>query len=826
MNISVSWLRDLVPGLRQSPREIADRLSTTAVVVDEIVPVGEGLEDVRVARVLEVSAHPDADRLLLCRVDVGEGEPVEVVCGAPVVEEGALYPYVGPGGRLPGGMEIEVREIRGRTSRGMLCSEKELGLGPDAGGIMRLTSELEPGEPLSDALELPDARLVLDVTPNRVDLACHVGVAREVAPGGQSELVLPRFAEVEWEPEWTEHESSADVDGVTVSVDAPDRCERYLGAVVRGVEVGPSPPWLASRLRAIGARPVNNVVDATNFVLHERNQPLHAFDLAAVRGPELRARAAAAGETLRTLDGRERELSPGMTVIADAEGPVALAGVMGGEETEVTGETTDVFLECASFDTRATRRTAAEAELSTDASYRFERGIDRRGLEDALQRCVELVLTVAGGRAGSRAVRVGRPAPEPRVLELRPGRVETVLGRSFGPGELQRLLDPLGFETWTSLDDDGGAVLACQVPGWRRDVTREIDLVEEVARRHGYESFPSEVRAFRPSSVPDDPRWRRSERVRELLHGRGLLEARSSSLVGAEEADPEGPVELRRPLSADEGYLRGSLVAVLLRRLEHNWARGQEDVRLYEIGTTFRREPPEEWPGGRLATPRYGEELRVGLAVTGRRAPEHWSGPSSAWDVWDLKGLAADVAEGLCRAGVTPLSGEGAWDLARRFAAERWIGGEAFGIVRDGVPLGIGGRIRPEAVDAPPWADPVWGLEFRLDAVQAGEEGRDVHRPLSEYPPVHRDVAVTVPRHVEAAEVERDLQEGAPEWLESVRLFDVYEGEEIPADRRSLAYRLRFRAGGRTLEDDEVEEAVSRIVDRLESRHDARLRES
>lgn len=821
MNISVNWLRDLVPGLQKDPDELAERLSATAVVVDEVVRVGQGLDDVRVARVTEVRPHPDADRLVLCRVDPGDGEEVEVVCGAPDVVEGALYPYVPPGGRLPGGMEIEEREIRGQPSRGMLCSEKELEVGPDAAGIMRLAADLEPGTSVGEALELPDARLVLDLTPNRVDLACHVGVAREVAPGGRSEVVLPHFQETEWTPRWEEHESAVQAGGVTVAVDAPERCDRYLGAVVRGVEVGPSPSWLAARLRAIGARPVNNVVDATNYVLHELNQPLHAFDLSEIEGDEIRVRRGEAGEAIRTLDGEEREVGPGSTVIADAGGPVALAGVMGGAESEVGASTSDVFIECASFDPSATRRTAGEAGLSTDASYRFERGIDATGLEAALVRCVELILTVAGGRAEPVAARVGRPPPEPKVVELRPSRVEEVLGREFPPGELQRLLDPLGFESWSGVGEDGEATVACQVPGWRNDVSREIDLVEEVARRHGYENFPSERRAFRPSSVPDDPRWARADRVRGLMHGRGMLEARSSSLVSEEEADPEGPVELLHPLSADEAYLRGSVVAVLLRRLEHNYARGEGDVRLYEIGAVFRQEPSEEWIDEDHASPRYGEERRVGFVVTGRRAPEQWTGSGEPFDVWDLKGLASRVEE-ICEGELRPVSGDDAWEIASRFAAGRWIGSDVFGLVRDGVPLGIAGRVRPEAVESPPWAHPVWAMEFRLDAVR--EEPAPRYRPLSTFPPVRRDLAVTVPAETTAREVDGTLRDAAPEWLEEATLFDVYEGGELPEGRRSLAYRLRFRAPDRTLQDEDVDEAVEEIVDRLESRLDARLR--
>lgn len=816
MNISVNWLRDLVPGLTRDARDVAERLSMRAVPVEEVVRVGEGLEGVRVARVLEAEPHPDADRLTLCRVDAGDEEPLDVVCGAPEVLEGSFYPWIAPGGSLPDGPTIEVREIRGRESHGMLCSEKELGLGRDASGILRLAGELEPGQPLGEALGLPDDRLVLDLTPNRVDLAGHVGVAREVAPGGTAEVVLSRFGS--WEPTWSDHESSASVGGVSVTVESPERCDRYLGAVVRGVEVGPSPAWLEGRLRAIGIRPVNNVVDATNYVLHELNQPLHAFDLSELAGPEVRVRPARDGEPIRTLDGREHELSPAHTVIADAEGPVALAGVMGGEDSEVSADTTDVFVECASFDPSATRRTARGAELSTDASYRFERGIDRRGLEEALTRCVEVILAVAGGRAEPEAARVGEPAPERRIVELRPSRVRQVLGRSFGPGELRRLLDPIGFEAWEDVDDAGSAVLACRVPGWRPDVTREIDLVEEVARRHGYDAFASEDRSFRPSRVPDGVDWRRARKVRELLHGRGLLEAKSSPLVSEEEADPRGPVELLHPLSAEEGYLRGSIVAPLLRRVEHNWSRGQRDVRLYEIGSAFRRAPRDE--EGELA--HFAEETHVGLVITGRRRPEHWESEVEPYDLWDLKGLAEELATEVCDDELVPVTGGLARDLGTRLAADTWLGERAFGLLEDGVPLGVAGSVRPDAVDAPPWADPVWAMEFRLEAVDADRRPR--YRALSEFPPVRRDLAVTVPDGEAAADLEGTAREAAGELLDRLRLFDVYRGEGIDEGRRSLAFRFEFRAPDRTLEEDEVEGAMERIVHRLEEGHDARVR--
>lgn len=817
MDVSVNWLRELAPGLEGSPEELADRLSMRAVPVDGVRRVGKGLDGIVAARVLEVRPHPNADRLLLCRIDPGSGEEVELVCGAPVVEQGALYPWVRPGAVLPGGMKIEARKIRGVTSHGMLCSERELEIGRDASGIWKLPPDVAPGGELAGALGLPDALLRLDLTPNRVDLACHAGVARELAPGGASDLRLRELGSG-WEPAWRDDAEASEAAGVRVRIEDRERCPRYLGAVIRGVEIGPSPAWLVGRLRAIGVRPVNNVVDATNYVLMELNQPLHAFDLDRIRGGEVRVRAAEPGEGLRTLDGRERELRATATVIADAEGPVALAGVMGGEESEVGEETTDVFLECAAFHPLHTRHTARSAGLATEASYRFERGIDERGLERALERCVRLVLALAGGDAEPEAARVGRPPPPRLEVGLRRRRVARVLGIEPDEFELRRLLEPLGFELPDEPSPGEHRVL---VPGWRPDVTREIDLVEEVARRHGYEAFPDEPRSFRPSGVPDDPAWARIERVRGLMTGRGFLEARSSSFVPPDQPGGRSRVELLNPLSEEESHLRAELVPVLLRRVEHNWTRGRRDVRLFEVGTVFGL-----GAGGETGYDRFREESRVAAVLSGLREPPHWTRAEEDADLWDLKGLAAEVAGSLCEAELEPLGpaggrGEPAEDPPAEPGWD-WLGAEGFRIVRKGREIGRAGAVHPGALDAPPWAARVWALEFRLEAVRPAREA--AYAAVPPYPAVRRDLAVSVPKSVAAARLDDRIRASAPDTLESAELFDLYEGEGVESGRRSLAWSFRFRAPDRTLTDEEVDEAMRRIVAALEEECDARVR--
>lgn len=800
MNVSYRWLRALAPGIEDSPEELADRLAMLGAPVEELVRVGEGLAEIRVARVRRVREHPDADRLVLCDVDAG-GEVVQVVCGAPNVAEGRYYPYVGPGQTLPDGTEITEAEIRGEASRGMLLSERELGLGPDHSGLLELRGEFETGRPLLEAVALDDHRLVLEITPNRPDLLSHVGVAREVAPSGDAGVALPPFPEgVRTELELAPADDGGEVAGIPVTIDDPELCPRYAAAVIRGVEVGPSPAWLASRLRAVGARPINNVVDATNYILHEMGQPLHAFDVDELAGPEIIVRRAREGESLVTLDGVERELGTEMLAICDGGGPVAVAGVMGGADSEVSAETTDVLLECALFDPKSVRATARALGLSTDASYRFERGVDPEGQPAALRRLVDLVVAVAGGTPEGPAVDVHPRPPSATTVEVRPERVRHVLGIGIDAGGIREALEPLGFSVEPR---EGEGPLRVTVPGWRsRDVTREIDLIEEVARRHGYDRFPEELTHFRPGTVPDHPLFEVEDEIRASLAAEGILEALETAFA----PEGEGEVALVNPVSADETRLRGDVLPGLLRSVEHNFSRGTRDVRLFEIGTVFHRSPSDVPPV---------EEPRAAVALTGRRRPHHWTGDPGDVDLWDVKALARRLLE------VARIPGgrleEGAPDV------ELFEPDLGYTLVGDDGPVGIAGRIRDDAVDAPPWAGAVWGLEIRLPP-EPGPRREPGFRALPDFPGVDRDVAAVVRDEVSAEEVRAAVEGAGGTLLEAVELFDVFRGEGIADGARSLAFRLRFRSEEGTLTDREVETAMERIVTRLEEELDVDIR--
>jgi len=788
VDVSYRWLKALAPGIVGTPREVADRLAMLGAPVDEIVDLGGEIGDVVIARVTDLRQHPNADRLRIATVDAGNGEALQVVCGAPNVEAGGLYPFAPIGATLPGGMEIRKAKLRGEESQGMLCSARELGLGRDHSGLMTLGADHRPGERFREALGLDDWRLVIDVTPNRGELLSHVGVARELAPEGVDGIALPKFPNA---PKVKLPCASARREGecgaIHVEIDDPEGCPRYMGAIVQGVKVGPSPEWLATRLRAVGQRPINNVVDATNYVLQELGQPLHAFDLAKLAGEEVRIRRAAPGETLRTLDGIDRALEAADLVIADAQRAVALAGIMGGENSEVGDATTSIFLECALFEQKTVRKTARRLGLSTDASYRFERGVDPEGQPEALVRVIELILAVAGGRVVAAIDVDPRPFERP-VIAVRPERVGRVLGVHIDAAEIDRLLDPLGFEVKKSQP------VRVTVPGYRYDVRTEIDVIEEIARRRGYGSFADALLPFRPSAVPEDPSVAVVRRLRGLFVRWGFLEALTLPFT----AETPGSARVLNPLSQEDAFLRTALAGSLLRRVEHNFAHGVRDVRLFEIATVFRA--PEH--GGAP-----GEERRIAAAFSGARAPTHWSGQAGTFDVYDLKALFED--------------------LAAEYPGARVETGEAGGVpgfqlVTDAGTVGWAWQAPEGAVDAPAWAAPVLVLEAALPAAAGGRGARYV--PLPTHPGSERDLALLVPFAVTAAELEATIRGAAGALLEGVAPFDLYEGKGLPEGTRSLAWRLRYRAPDRTLTDKEVDASVERVLKALEERHGVRRR--
>ncbi|HJR64741.1 MAG TPA: phenylalanine--tRNA ligase subunit beta [Gemmatimonadaceae bacterium] len=830
MNASYRWLKSLVP-LDLTPNELRDLLTSRTVTVDEIVSLREDLSEVVVGLVVEAGRHPNSDHLWLTKVDAGAGELLEVVCGAPNVQAGRKYPFAPSGATLPGGLKLERRKIRGIVSNGMLCSARELALGEDSAGILELDTDAAPGTPLLAAKPVGDTRIVLDVNPNRPDLLSHLGIAREIAaitgqplllpgvvPGGAppaSDAAVARSASVPSRalPRLLE----APAGRVRMELRDTEGCPHYSGVALRGVKVGPSPSWLVERLAAVGSRSINNVVDITNYMLHEVGQPMHAFDLAKLNGPGVIIRRAQPGERLRTLDGVDRTLDESMTVIADATRAQAIAGVMGGADSEVTEQTTDVLLEVATFDRASVRRTRRALGLSTDASYRFERGTDWSAAPAWVSRAVELIRSVAGGTIEGEPVHLsaGTLVP-PGEVKLRPSRVAHLLGVPVPREEIRTLLESIGF----SLRDATSDELIVQAPSWRWDITREIDLIEEVARLRGYDTFPDELRPFRPSAVPDSALERLSGSMRDSLVALGLLEARPLPFVRGEVDGTH--VRVCNPIAENEGYLRRSLLETLVPRAEYNLARRQRDIRLFEIGSVF-----APAPGGR-GLPR--EEVRVGALIMGHRRPPHWSEPNTPdFDEWDAKGMAERMLRTL---------GEHTAELRGGSEDVLWH------IVVGDTDRG---QVRRVSLDAPVWAPRAFGVELtiaRMESADVAPAGTNNYawgsahaddvrgpriaafKPLPTTPPVELDLALLVPPNIDAARVEQSMRAAAGDLLESLALFDEYRGAGVPAGYRSLAWRLTFRHAERTLRDKEIAARREKLLRTLEGELGVRQRSS
>jgi phenylalanyl-tRNA synthetase beta chain len=815
---SVAWLNAFVNS-GKSAEELRDLITAHTATVEELHALRADLSGIVVARVVEEGLHPDSDHLHVTKVDMGTGELLDVVCGAPNVTAGKLYPFAKTGTVLPGGLKIEKRKIRGQTSNGMLCSARELGLGEEHEGIMELDVDVAPGTPFLSAFPAGDTQLVIDVLPNRPDLLSHLGVAREIAAITGLPLVLPDIGiDGIAIPEPRRFRRAGNAGGIVLHLEDATLATRYLGVVIRGVRVGPSPQWLVDRLAAVGSRSINNVVDATNYVLHELGQPTHAFDLAKVdpepKMPEktIVVRSAKPGETLVTLDGVTRTLTPEMTVIADSEHAIALAGVMGGQATEVTESTTDIFVEVATFDARRTRRTRRAAGLSTDASYRFERGVDASLPPRAAARVASLIIALAGGTVAAPPVDLyaGDPARAPIVL--RAARVTRVLGVALDASRIAELLASI---SCTADVENGGSVVHVLAPSWRRDLVAEIDLIEEVARLHGYDALPDEIRPYRPGTSADAPLWAVAARLRDALAGAGLLEARPIPFV----AGTHEHVRLLNPLAENEAHLRRTLLETLARRAEHNLAHMQGDVRLYEIGSAFER--------GADVLP--DESVRVALLVMGDRDPSHFTNAKPpAFDEWDAKGLA-ELAARAAFPGATISIESIPGDDERR-----WL------VRVDGMERGHVSRV---PLDAPVWAAPAFGVELVLDAVFNGDvapPGEHAHgagvvqaqrvvapyRPLPTTPAAEFDLALLVPSGTTSAEVERVIRSAAGELLERLTAFDVYSGQGVEPGTRSVAWRLTLRHPERTLRDKEIEGRRSRILSSLQSELNVRQRSS
>ncbi len=793
----LSWIREFTPITAPVP-ELVAALNQLGLEVERVEEPGREINGVVAGKVLDVVKHPDADKLSLVDVDFGAGR-TRVVCGAPNVVAGMIAPYAPEGSTLPGGFTLERRTIRGVVSDGMLLSARELGLGDDHSGIVRLDPGSELGSDVRDILGLDDVIFDLSITPNRPDAMCIVGVARELAAHFKLDLEVP-------EP--SAPAAAEVVNDITVAIESPDRCPRYLGRVAR-VTVGESPPWLAQRLVKAGMRPISNVVDVTNYVLLERNQPLHAFDLERLGGRGIVVRLAHAGEQMTTLDGVERELTGDDLLICDAERvPQAIAGVMGGSTAEVSEATTEILLESAYFDPMGIAKTSKRLKLRSESSARFERGIDPDAVARNAERAMQLLVEVAGARVAPESEDVYPSPVERERIRVRTSRVNHVLGTALDAEEVWDALAPLGIE----LDDEGdGDTLVATVPTFRPDLEREIDLVEEVARRVGFDRIGRTVPSAH-GQVGALTRLQRDRRlVADALVGFGASEAITLSLVSPADLERAGApvdrlVRASNPLRAEESVLRTRVLPGLLRAVAFNHSHGLHDLALFEQGHVFYTAADGAGP-----LPEEPEHLAVAIAGAVRRRPVEDDRAIDVYDAVDALRAVADALE------IEELALEPA-DVAG------YRPGRSARVLAGGVEVGAVGEVADAVVGALGLVAPVVAFELVLDTLVAAPRRDRQFHTSSRFPASSIDLAFVMPDTVPAGAIVRTLREAAGALLEDVRPFDAFQSEALGPGRRSLAFALRLRAADRTLTDAEVGELRRRAIDAVVAAHEAELR--
>ena len=786
MKFSVNWLREFVD-LPKNPEEIADLLTRAGIETKNIETRGAKIDNVIVSQITASSRHPNADRLTVCEVDDGSGTKRQIVCGATNYKVGDKVPLALPEATLPNGTEIRKSKLRGVESEGMLCSPIELGLGEDASGLLILSPDAKIGAPIGDLFPA-DTILVVEITPNRGDLLSHFGLAREIAALSGEKLREPSPLR------------TADTTASGVKISATRECPFFSARRIENVKVGPSPQWLRSKIESVGIRSINNIVDISNFVMLELGQPTHAFDADKLKGG-INVRLALDGEKFLALDRKTYSLNRDNVVVADEERAVGIAGVMGGEETGVTDSTKNILLESAYFLPASVRRTARNLNLPSDASYRFERGVDPDMILRASHRATELIREIAGGTLATEIQVAGKLPPNPADVSLSYEKCDRVIGIAIKPRTVDEILTRFGLKKTKSTRLRGATARQAstaatwKIPGYRRDLQRDVDLIEEVLRAYGIDKIPRTTRSrFMPVSPADRSHDLETLLLRERLTGSGLSEVRTSKLIsGSASAFSEGAIELRNPLSEDHVALRPSLISGLLGVLERNIRAGTESVSIFEIGRAF-------------IPPSGKEERHVGILLWGNvaSAPNWRSQAKRSLDLFDLKGALECVVPNLSfRPAKFP-------DLA--IAVEVWSGDQR---------IGFGGQLSASKSGAP---GSVFVAELHADLLLATGESAKKFQELDRYPAITRDIAMIVPDEISHEKILCTIEEPHEPLLERVDLFDLFT-EQIGAAQKSLAYRLTYRNRSRTLTNEEVTEVHARIRERLKRELGVTLRE-
>lgn len=802
MKISVNWLKDYVKtGL--SPAEIAEKLTLTGLEVEETTQSGSSFEGVVVGEVLEVNKHPNADRLTVCKVNTG-GETVQIVCGAPNVHAGQKVAVATVGTELPllldDGSRLKIRKskIRGQVSEGMICSEDELGLGTDHSGIIVLDDGLVPGTPFSEISgNTLDHVLEIGLTPNRPDAACHAGTARDLHAVTGEEVVIPSVDVSDSQVAISGHPS------ISIYIDDVDLCHRYVGVVMRGVTVKESPAWVQNRLRSIGLRPRNAIVDATNYVLHELGQPLHAFDLTKLAGAEIRVKTFDKDTKFTTLDDVERDVPAGSLFICDGQKPVAIAGIMGGVNSEINEATSDILIESAWFNPVSVRKTSKQIALQSDSSYRFERGVDPTITRSAALRCAELIREWAGGEIEFPVVDVHPKPYEPAEVTLRLERLNQITGMEFDAETPVRILGRLGFQPQVKNGN-----IDCQVPGRRPDVTGEIDLIEEVARIYDYNNIPTTGRITfaKPPILPFEEEF--LAKIRTVCTNLGLQEIYTNSLLPESLRDFYGNagdlIPTLNPISRDQSILRPSLRYGFLRTAAWNFNRKQAGIRGFEIGHVFSK-GDGTWING------INERRSLLIGLGGLQSTEHWKNGAQSFTFGDLRSTADALMESLrindrCSCVFQASSATLSYD-GTIIANLETVGKEL---------------LKKFDID-----EDIFIAEFDLDALMETVRALPPlkYQPVPKFPPFEFDIALVVDKQVNAATLEDSIRRNAGKLLENIGIFDVFEGKPLQDNEKSIAFRLMFRDADRTLAINDIEPIINRLVKKLGKETGAKLRD-
>jgi phenylalanyl-tRNA synthetase beta chain len=804
MRAPLQWLREYSDPDLDTP-SIADRLTMTGTKVEAILRHGvDALDNFVVGRVIEAEQHPNADRLRVCLVDIGDHDPSQIVCGAPNVAAGQTVAVARPGAVMPDGSKLGKAKLRGVESNGMILAEDELAIGTEHDGIMVLEPDgLVPGTPLKDVLSIATDVLELEITSNRPDCLGIYGVAREVHAATGAALASPPWRE--------DPGAQGEVQGATVNVECPDLCPRFTGRVFEDVKIAPSPPWLKARLMAAGQRPISNVVDLTNYVMLLTGQPLHAFDLERVEGATLTVRRARDGEQIETLDGQTRTLDSGMVLIEDTAGPTSIAGVMGGARSEVGADTTRVLMEAANWHGANIHRTSLKLGLRSEASARFEKQLQPEQAMEAQAVSTRLMIELCGARLVPGTIDVGGDGPPPKTIRLRDARITSLLGAEIPRARCVEILNALEF---TTADADDG--LDVTVPAFRRgDVTREADLIEEVARLDGLEKLPATLPSRHGASGRLTARQRLRRRATDVLAAQGLHEIVGWSFAHPDLADRlrlagdderRNTLRLENPISTDVSLLRTTLLGSMLDVARHNRARGAGTLRLFEAGAVYLPTTPEDLPR---------EPYYVGALLTGTVRPPSWrDGHPPAVDFFAAKGVLQGLMDAL----------EADWGLEP--APEPFLHpGRAARVVVAGDDAGWIGEVHPLVAAQWDLRDTVAAFELNLDAVP--EPATTLYHRVTGFPDVREDIAVIVPDAVSAAELTALVRRAGGPLLAEVELFDVYrDPERLGEGNVSLALRLTFRAGDRTLTDEEVAERREAIAEAVAGELGGRIRAS